>query len=52
MDLHNRDEVNIHNEGFRIRTFGTRGIADCPDIRPIRDWLLVWSEVLLSLAAG
>jgi putative transposase len=39
---HDRDEnasVNIHNEG--IRTLGTRGIAYCPDVRPILNGLLV-----------
>lgn len=53
---HNRDEnasVNIHNEGLRIRTLGTRGIADClPDIRPAMSGLLVGSEAPPSLAAG
>ena len=39
---HDRDEnasVNICNEG--IRTLGTRGIAYCPDVRPILNGLLV-----------
>lgn len=53
---HNRDEnaaCNIHNEGMRIKTLGTRGIADClPDVRPIKDGLLVGSEAPPSLAAG
>ena len=50
---HDRDEnasKNIHNEG--LRTLGTRGIADCPDVRPIKFGLLVGSEATPSLAAG
>lgn len=50
---HDRDEnaaKNIYNEGNR--TLGTRGIADClPDVRPIKDGLLVGSEAPPSLAA-
>jgi len=52
---HDRDEnasKNIHNEGLRLRTLGTRGIADCPDVRPIKFGLLVGSEAPPSLAAG
>jgi len=50
---HDRDEnasANIHNEG--LRTLGTRGIADCPDVRPIKFGLLVGSEAPPSLATG
>lgn len=43
--MHDRDEnaaKNICNEG--MRTLGMRGIAVCPDIRPVKDGLLVGTE--------
>jgi len=33
-------------------TLGTRGIADCPNIRPMNFGLLVGSQAQPSLAAG
>lgn len=44
---HDRDEnaaVNIHNEGLRQRTVGTTEIAVRPDVRPVKDGLLVGTE--------
>lgn len=35
---------NILDEGLRIRTLGTRGIAACPDVRPAMSGLLVEAE--------
>jgi putative transposase len=35
---------NILDEGLRIRTLGTRGIAACPDVRPALSGLLVEAE--------
>jgi putative transposase len=35
---------NILDEGLRIRTLGTRGIAACPDVRPAMSGLLVGAE--------
>lgn len=50
---HDRDEnaaTNIHNEGITPRW--NRGIAVCPDIRPVKDGLLVGTEAPPSLGAG
>jgi len=32
------------DEGLRLRTLGTRGIAACPDVRPALSGLLVGAE--------
>jgi len=50
---HDRDEnaaTNIRNEGITPRW--NRGIAVCPDIRPVKDGLLVGTEAPPSLGAG
>jgi putative transposase len=46
-ETNNRDEnsaKNLRDEGLRIRTLGTRGIAACPDVRPAMSGLLVEAE--------
>jgi hypothetical protein len=46
-ETNQRDEnsaKNLRDEGLRIRTLGTRGIAACPDVRPAMSGLLVGAE--------
>jgi putative transposase len=46
-ETNNRDEnsaKNLREEGLRLRTLGTRGIAACPDVRPAKSGLLVGAE--------
>lgn len=44
--------LNILDEGLRLRTVGTTGIAACPDVRPAFSGLLVGAETHPSLAGG
>ena len=44
--------LNILDEGSRLRTVGTTGIAACPDVRPAFSGLLVGAETHPSLAVG
>jgi putative transposase len=44
--------LNILDEGLRLRTVGTTGIAACPDVRPTFSGLLVGAETHPSLAGG
>ncbi|MGH7745501.1 MAG: RNA-guided endonuclease TnpB family protein [Candidatus Dormibacteria bacterium] len=46
-ETNQRDEnsaKNLRDEGLRLRTLGTRGIAACPDVRPAMSGLLVEAE--------
>ena len=44
--------LNILDEGLRLRTVGTTGIAACPDVRPAFSGLLVGAETHPFLAGG
>ena len=52
IDRDHNAALNILDEGLRLRTVGTTGIAACPDVRPAFSGLLVGAETHPSLAGG